>query len=100
MKLFEEYKDGEWVVLFNEKHPWHLMQFQAYKSKWTHGAFRLKYGNRELIVDISEVHPIAEINKLLKERDEKLNRDNQSGFNPGVAGIVGFDEDGTYHIQD
>lgn len=77
MKTFEEYKNGDWVVYKNPNHDWHLMSFQAYKSQHTHNAFRLKYGHREVIADISEIAPISEMNKLIQEEYEKPNRNLQ-----------------------
>lgn len=74
MKTFEEYNDGDWVVYKNPSSNWHLMQFQLYKSQWTHNAFRLKFGNREVIADISEIEPIHEINNLIKGEYEKSDR--------------------------
>lgn len=69
MKTWEEFEDGEWVVYKNPGHVWHLMQFQAYKSKYTHNAFRLKYGEREQVAHISEIEPISEATRLAKEND-------------------------------
>lgn len=66
MKSFEDYNDGDWVVLNREDHPWHLMSFQAFKSQFTHNAFRLKYGDREYIADISEIKPLNEANGLIR----------------------------------
>ena len=66
MKSFEEYNDGDWVVMKKDGHPWHLMQFQAYKSSYTHDAFRLKYGSREYVADISEIEPLSAIDTLIK----------------------------------
>lgn len=84
MKPFEEYEDGEWVTYVNVKSPWHLMQFQAYKSQWTENAFRLKYGTREVIADISEIEPIKNTNSLLTEAydytNSSLQRYSEQGF--------------------
>jgi hypothetical protein len=98
MKTFDEYKDGDWVVYVNPGHPWHHMQFQAYKSQWTHDAFRLKYGTREVIADITEVRPMADMTDLLKashgEFDSYLQRDTEPGRTEE-------DEyDGIYRLQD
>lgn len=73
MKQFDDYKDGDWVTYRNPKSEWHNMQFQAYKSKYTPDAFRLKFGTREVVADISEVLPMSETNHGLRE-------DLQSGF--------------------
>lgn len=78
MKTFEEYQDGDWVVYKNPHSDWHLMSFQAYKSQWTHNAFRLKYGKREVVADISEIEPISEMNKLVQEEYENPSRNLQS----------------------
>lgn len=75
MRTFDDYKDGDWVTYVNYGHPFHLKQFQAYKSQWTHNAFRLKYGSREVVADISEIEPISETNRLVKEEYENLNTD-------------------------
>lgn len=85
MKSFEEYNDGDWVVYFNPEHNWHLMQFQAYKSKYTHNAFRLKYGDREVVADISEIRPSSETNELIRGHNENINTNLPRGF--GQAGI-------------
>jgi hypothetical protein len=77
MKSFDDYKDGDWVVYNNPNSSWHLMSFQAYKSQWTHNAFRLKYGSREVVADISEIRPISDVNNLMKETNENTNRDLQ-----------------------
>lgn len=66
MKTFDEYNDGDWVVYINPGHNWHLLQFQAYKSKFTHNAFRLKYGAREVVADLSEIRPSSETNSLMQ----------------------------------
>ena len=75
MKTFDEYKDGDWVVYRKPGSDWHLMSFQAYKSKYTHNAFRLKYGSREVVADISEIEPISETNRLMRENYEDTYRD-------------------------
>lgn len=75
MKTFDEYQNGEWVTYKNPGHEWHLMQFQAYKSEYTYNAFRLKFGAREVIADISEVSPIQETNKLIQQDYENFSRD-------------------------
>ncbi len=84
MKKFEDYKDGDWVTFQKPGHAWDGMQFQAYPSKWTPDAFRLKYGDREIIADISEVNPLF-------NQDIDLPR-----------GHVDSDADftGIYHVQD
>ena len=90
MKSFDEYIDGEWVVYINESHPWHLMQFQVYKSKYTHNAFRLKYGDREVVADILEIRSASETNNLLRGQIENSNRDLPRGFRQ--SGIYGIDD--------
>lgn len=92
MKSFHDYNDGDWVVYKNPGHSWHLMNFQAYKSKWTNNAFRLKYGDREVVADISEIEPISEATKLAGEND-KLNRNNQRNFtSPEVDNRPSYDD--------
>lgn len=87
MKSFKDYTDGEWVVYVKRDHPWNLMQFQAYKSRYTDNAFRLKYGEREVIADISEIQPIAEINNLIRGQIENTNPDLPRGLGSGIYGI-------------
>lgn len=62
----KSYEDGETVVYYNKGHKWHLMNFKAYKSQYTENAYRLRYGDREVIADISEIKTIAELNDLMK----------------------------------
>lgn len=57
MKSFEDYVDGEWVYYKNNYHDSDY-QFQAYKSQYTHNAFRLKNHKGEVIADISEITPM------------------------------------------
>lgn len=59
------FEDGETVVLYKPGHQWHLMNFKAYKSVHTPDAFRLKYGDRELLVDVSEIRSMSEHNRLM-----------------------------------
>lgn len=110
---FDDYKDGDWVVYKNPNSVWHLLTFQAYKSQYTHNAFRLKYGKREVVADISEIEPISNVNTLMKEEYEKPNRNLQqdSGyagraekFNLLDVGDGHIDSDadatGIFHVQD
>lgn len=90
MKSFNDYKDGDWVVYYNPNHHWHLMQFQAYKSRYTDDAFRLKYGDREVIADISEIRPSSETNELIRGHNENVNPDIPRGFRQ--IGIYGIDD--------
>ena len=55
------------------------MSFQAYKSKWTHNAFRLVYGSREVIADISEIYPLSESNHYVKEAYDQPYRNLPTG---------------------
>lgn len=59
------FEDGETVVLYKPGHQWHLMNFKAYKSVHTPDAYRLKYGDRELLVDVSEIRSMSEHNRLM-----------------------------------
>lgn len=94
MKTFDEYKDGDWVFYLNNYHDPDY-RFQAYKSKYTHNAFRLKNSKGERVADISEISPIwGNIN-------ENSTTDLQSGFRSS-RGTVDSDADssGIYHIYD
>ena len=109
MKSFEEYKNGDWVCYINPKHEWHLMQFKAYKSEHTRDAFRLKYGNRELLVDISEIAPADDYQSLvyrenmgIKDEDSTTNirSDTSGGFKSIHAPDVYDDYGNIYTVQD
>lgn len=102
MKTFEEYQDGDWVIYVRPGHEWHLMSFQAYKSKYTYNAFRLKYGEREIVADIEEVRPQSETNNLLAESYEKeSNSGLPRGFGSAYSKIDSdADATGIYHVQD
>lgn len=73
MRSFEEYYDGDWVVYKKSGHPWDMMFFQAYKSIYTHDAFRLKYGRREVVADISEIQLLVDYNKERSYEDINSN---------------------------
>lgn len=62
-----DYQDGDDVVLYKPGHQWHNMQFKAYKSQYTLDAYRLKYGEREYIADVSEIRPLSESNRIVQE---------------------------------
>lgn len=67
-----KFEDGETVVLYKPGHQWHLMNFKAYPSVHTPDAYRLKYGSREILVDVSEIRSMAQHNNLLMDHDLKL----------------------------
>lgn len=95
MKSFDEYQDGEWVVYVNAGHVWDTMFFQAYKSQYTKDAFRLKYGNREVIADILEIRPIKDSNDVIQERFKKF----QDGNSPGLPELkVNQDAESDFHL--
>lgn len=98
MKTFDQYKDGDWIVLTIPGHQWHGMQFQAYKSQWTHDAFRLKFGAREMVADISEIRPVSESNNVLKETYANLDTDLRS--NAGQPRSQYGNDDFDYFGQD
>ncbi len=99
-KTFDEYKDGEWVVYLNYGQKRHLQVFQAFKSKYTPNAFRLKHTETELIADISEIRP--------KESTTYSNHaigsyyDQFNSSLPRGASQIDSDTDytGLYHVQD
>lgn len=79
MRTFDDYTDGELVYYLNG-----YREYEAFKSKYTHNAFRLKHSSgEELVADITEITPIG-------ERYEKSNRYLQPGSGP--AGLYGIDE--------
>lgn len=84
MKKFEDYVDGEWVYYQNNYHDSDF-QFRAYKSQYTHNAFRLKNNKREVVADISEITP------MLKYEEERA-------YIPTIDSDA--DASGIYHIQD
>lgn len=67
-----KFEEGETVVLFKPGHQWHLMNFKAYPSQYTPGAYRLKYGSREILVDESEIRSLSEHNDLQMEHDHAM----------------------------
>lgn len=97
MKSFEDYKDGEWVFYKNNYND-RDYQFQAYKSQYTHNAFRLKNHNGEVIADISEITPM-----LVKLEDSIINSDGLPGmsfkeFQQRIDSDA--DSSGIYQVQD
>jgi hypothetical protein len=74
MKQFEDYKDGD-LVYYKSSYE----VYQAYKSKYTHNAFRLKGHGDDIVADISEINPVL-------ENYEKFNSDIQRDF--GLTGIL------------
>lgn len=77
-KTFDQYKDGDWVMLDKPGHEWDRLQFKAYKSAHTKDAFRLKYGHREILVDISEIRPADSYQDSLERRKMGANDENPS----------------------
>lgn len=106
MKTFDQYSDGDWVVYINPKSPWHLMQFQAYKSQYTHNAFRLKFGAREVVADISEVEELKQMNNVLQEdiyarSNSNLQSDSERSGRANQDADWDFDRlQGIYGLQD
>ena len=94
MKQFEDYKDGD-LVYYKSSY----VVYVAYKSKYTHNAFRLKeVGSEDIVADISEIRPAS-------ENYEQFNSDIQHDFGPaGILpqGYVDSDADATgfYSIYD
>lgn len=59
MKAFEEYKEGE-LVIYKNRYNDPTAIYEAYKSKYTPNAFRLKNSTGEVVADISEITPVAD----------------------------------------
>jgi hypothetical protein len=77
----KSFEDGENVFYFNPNHKWHRMMFKAYKSQYTPDAYRLKFGEREVLADISEIRSMAENNEEAKFELDSYSMD--SKIKPG-----------------
>jgi hypothetical protein len=78
MRKFEDYTDGELVFYKNNYYD----KYRAYKSQYTHNAFRLKNDKTEIIADISDITPVG------GDREYTPTMDSDA------------DASGIYHIQD
>lgn len=101
-KEFNEYVDGEWVVFNKPGHQFHLQQFKAYKSQYTFNAFRLVYGHREVIADITEINPLKDINQIMiNEYDLKNEKtvDTSGVIPPDSRSDHEYDEDWYWRLS-